>query len=356
MRLSTRTVDEISEMALATLGLVGQGVSMNSPEAIAASVRRIASLLCPSTPRALIDATVETVAPVLSALPTREELMTIVEQLISSGDLLELRDVEDRPGRLLYLAPPSFVMMSPGRYLVTGIRPLAEPLVGPDLSVHHVGHLRTVTLDPADAEKVLRAHGLHRVTAPQWIGQPAIVPAAEFLETFSDRLSSARPAGVVAGLTIIDSAAAVWHYRRRWRLPTEADTGDAVGRRPQAYGADHWCVVRLRDGAPVTLVDLPVEATSTPGHDSAWRVQAAIDAVRGNPQMYRVRALPGDPGQDHIVDLFSPLPSWADRYLDLVGMPVDRSVDALFSYRLPITALAGLDAVLTDTLWMTRSD
>ncbi|GAA1137791.1 hypothetical protein GCM10009651_22300 [Microbacterium natoriense] len=356
MGLSTRTAGEISEIAIETLGLSGQGVGMNSPEAIAASMRRIASLLCPTTPRILIDATVEILAPVLPDAPARDTLMSILERLISSGDLVELRDVEDRPGRMLYLGPPSFVMMSPGRYMVTGIRPLAEPLLSTDLAVQHVGHTRTVTLESADAEKVLRAQGLHRVSASQWIGQPAVAPAPTYVAAYAARLDSARPAGAVDGLTIIDPAAPVRNYRRRWRPPTAGDMGDVVGRRPQAYGADQWCVVRLREGAPVTLVDLPVEAGPALGRDSAWRVQAAIDTVRGAPQIYRVRLIPGDAEQDHIVDLFSPLPSWADRYLDLVGIPVDRSADALLSYRVPRTALPGIDAVLTDTLWMRRSD
>lgn len=353
MELSVISLEEVYATAIRSLGLDEQSVALDYPEAIAASLRRAASFLCPTTPRVLVDTVREVLTPVLPQPPERDDLMDLVDQLISTGDLLELTEMTtDRKARLLYLGPPSFVEKSAGRYLLTGIRPLGAPLVSGDFAIDCEGHTRTVTLDPDGAETRLRATGLHKITTAQWIGRPTVTTAAEYVGQIRQRLSVARAAGFVDGLTIIDPATRPTYYRGRWRTPAPGDTGDFVGRRPQAYGADLWCVVRLVDGLPDRLLDLPLDSFVAPARDDAWRLQTAIDAVNKVPLVYRTRKFPNTEPAEHIVDFFSPLPTWAERYLEFVGMSLDKSQGALFSYRVPASALAGITSLLTETLWM----
>lgn len=357
MGIATRTKDEVAMISVRALGLDEEGFGLDYPEAVAASVRRAASFLCPTTPRALADAVLEALAPVLPEPPSREDLMVLIDQLVSGGDLLEMADAtSDRNIRLLYLGPPSFVPKSVGSYLLTGIRPHGAALVPADVAVEPEAYTRTALLDGDGAEGRLREAGLHKISVQHWIGQPATVAAQEFIEQYRRRLAISPAAGFVDGLTIINPASRPTYYRGRWRAPASGDNGDYVGRRPQAYGADRWCVVRLVDGVPEKLLDLPLDNAVSPARDDAWRLQAAIDAARHTPLGYRVLSIPGaTPVAQHIVDFFSPLPSWVERYLELIGIPVDKSRGALFSYRIPASALAELQSVLTGTLWMTTT-
>lgn len=353
MEFAAISLDEVQASSVTALGLDPELYVLEYPEALAASIRRAASFLCPTTPRSLIDAVAEVVTPVLREPPKHDDLVELLEQLISTGDLLELAESDpDRRGRLLYLGPPSFVERAPGQFLVTGIRPLAAPLVSDSFEVTHVLHMRTVTLDSSTGERQLRATGLHKITQAQWIGKPATLSSAEFLEQYRARLGAARAAGAVVGLEIIDPASKPSYYRGRWRKPTTGDTGDFVGRRPQAYGADLWCVVRMKNGEPERLIDLPLDAASTPARDDAWRLQAAIDATNGTPLGFRVLSIPDTTPRASVVDFFSPLPTWAERYLELVGTAIDKSRGALFSYRVEDTAVGALRSMLRDTLWM----
>jgi hypothetical protein len=244
------------------------------------------------------------------------------------------------------------VVKEPGRYLLLGVRPFGAAMVGETLAsdVQYEGHTRTIELAPDAAGARFAALALHEITREQWTMHPAAVSVAEFLDGYRQRLDSAGPSGQVDGLTLIDPSSAVRYYRGRWRPPRPSDSGDFVARRPQAYGADLWCFVRVAAGVPQRLVDLPVTGATTPGRDEAWRVQAALDAERGEPQVFRTRAAIG--GSADIVDLFSPVPSWAERYLELVGLSVPRLKGSLFSYRVQTAATPDLAAFLAGMLWM----
>lgn len=358
MGIAIRTADQVATLSVRTLGLDEGLFVLEYPEATCASLRRAASFQCPTTPRALVDTVVEVLTPVMAEPPSREDLMNLVEQLLSTGDLIELADATtDNAVRLLYLGPPSFVEKAPGRYLLTGIRPHGSPLVPKDVPIDYEGHTRTVSLDSQGSEALLKELGLHRFTTQQWIGQPSLVSARDHIREYQERLDIGRDSGLIDELKIIGPDTRPTYYRGRWRPPTADDTGDYVGRRPQAYGADRWCVVRLVNGEPRRLIDLPVANGAAPARDDAWRLQAAIDSERGTPGVFRVLAFPGATTRaEYIVDLFAPLPSWAERFLELTGSSIDKSRGALFSYRIPATALDGLRSVLTGTLWMSMTE
>ena len=62
-----------------------------------------------------------------------------------------------------------------------------------------------------------------------------------------------------------------------------------------------------------------------------------VDALHGVPQRFRIR--PGATADaDTTLDFFSPLPGFAERYLQLVGLCLGKTPGTLFSYRVPIAA------------------
>jgi hypothetical protein len=329
-----------------------------TPESTAEALRRAASLLCPATPGEIVNAVKAVLVPLAGTDGVdREELVTQLDLLIANGDLLELRQSGERTTRLVYLGPPSFVTKVPGQYLLLGVRPEGRPLLDEELSesLGHEGHLRYATLDPETGPSVLRAAGLQELRADRWLRHPRPVAAADHVATLGLRLGAALEAGAVEGLEVLDPAKPVHYYRGRWRSLEATDRGDFVGRRPQAYGAAAWCFVRIADGRPTRLVDLPAEDSAAHARDEAWRLQAAIDAARGTPQQYRLRHVPGH-DTTCILDLFGPVPSWAARQLDFVGTPVEKSRGALFSYRLAGAAIQTATKLLNDMLWMQPRD
>lgn len=353
MTVSIATAAECEALALSTLGLTEAGVDLFSVEGIAASLRRAASFLCPCAPRQIVDAVLEVLRPVRpESEPTREDVGLVFDQLIAAGDLVELRQGETRTTRLVYLGPPTYVDKEPGRYLIAGIRPFGAPLVPGDLGkVTYEGHVRSLEIDPATAASVLGTIGLHRVEPDKWVGQPAKLTADELIEGVRIRLTTALNAGDAAQFEIIDPAKRVTYYKKRWRPLNPTDSGAFVARRPQANGADLWCALRVSNGVPQRVFDFPIDNPLVPGRDEAWRFQAAIDAVRGTPQLYRMRPIDG-PGSDVTVDFFSPLPGWAQRRLQLVAAATDRSPGALFSFRASATATENIRRCLDEMLWM----
>lgn len=345
---------QVSEQVAERLGLDPAVHDAFTPEATAEALRRAASLLCPTTPAEIVDAVKDVLVPLAGTDGvSRDDLVNQMDLLIANGDLLELREAGERPTRLVYLGPPSFVEKAPGEYLLLGVRPEGQPLVDEEM-VEHVkreGHLRFATLDPENGPTLLKAAGLQELRADRWLRYPRACTAVGHLATLRLRLEAALEAGVVNGLEILDPAKPVHFYRGRWRPLDGTESGDFVGRRPQAYGAAAWCFVRMVDGRPTRLLDLPAEDAAAPARDEAWRLQAAIDAVRGNPQRYRLRRSPGQ-GASTILDIFGPVPSWAARQLDLAATPVERSRGSLFSYLMAEAAIPTTTRLLTDMLWL----
>ncbi|WP_408895632.1 hypothetical protein ACJ5H2_12025 [Nocardioides sp. R1-1] len=345
--------EEAATRAVTALGLDPDEVGLYSREGICAALRRAASFLCPASPRQLVDAVLDTLTPLEPGI-ARGEVADALDTLVGAGDLLELRATGSRT-RLLFLGPPSYVEKQPGHYLLTGIRPHAGALVDEQslgANVAYEAHTRAVILDPAGATEALAAAGLHRVTREQWTRAPRQEPARAAVEAARERLRSVRAPGQVSGLTVIDPTASVRYYKGRWREPLPSDEGMFVGRRPQTYGAPIWCVVELAGGVPQAVLDLPLDASIAPGWDDARRLQAALDAHRGNPQVLRARPTGQSGNDDWIFDFFGPLPTWAERYLDLAGLPVSKSREALFSYRVPDGAESTTRMFLANALWM----
>jgi hypothetical protein len=352
MRIMELDSDTVAARAVASLGLDADAVAIGAPEAVCAALRRAGSFLCPASPRQLVDVVIDAVKPVLSeATPSREEVNHYLDLLISSGDLLELREGNTR---LLYLGPPAWVTKSPGWYLLLGVRPNGTPLVDSDLTsqINYEGHTRTLELDPDLVQGRLGAAGLREMALDQWLRQPVAAAASDVIADAQTRLSAESSAGVVTGLQLLDPATAVHYYRGRWREVRAIDNGDFVCRRSQAYGAELWCYVRIAEGRPLSILDLPIDHLDL-GRNEAWRLQAATDALGATPQRYRVQHM----NDLHaVIDFFAPLPTWAERRLELVGIPVIRSRGALMTYRIASGALSTVEGFMAEMLWMTRRE
>lgn len=342
-------------VAIEALGLDPQAVDFDAPEALAATLRRTASFMCPTTTGRLIRAVVDSLAGlrVIDA-DLRETLDELVASLIAYGDLLELEAYAEASGTgsRLYLGPPAFVARESGTVLLVGIRPEGEPLVSEELGafVSNERHIRALPAGAVDDPAgVLASYGLTQTTLEHWHRAPAMCQPEVLVRGYQNRLDQQRSSGSVDGLTVLDGEQDVSYYRGRWRSPKHRDSGFYVARRARAFGAPLWCVVDLAEGEPVRLLDLPILQGLNRGCDEAWRLQAAIDADRGAPQIIRTDTPSG--ADVSVVDFTAPLPSWLQRRWDLVATPLVRRRGALLSYRIPTVELDEELAFVKERMW-----
>lgn len=353
MILSSLTVPEGSKLSVRALGLDAELIELTSQEGIAASLRRAASFMCPTSPSRLINAVLAVLRPLApDEAIARDQLADLLDLLIAAGELLELRHGIESSVRLLYLGSPSYIERHPGAYLLLGVRPFGTSLLDSELSaqVEREGHTRTLRLEPATADRRLLSAGLQRIERERWVASPRTEDAVSLVERIRGRLDVSGASGDIEDLQVLDPATPVRYYRGRWRSPKPGDDGNFVARRPQAYGADLWCLVRIVDGASTKMVEFPVDDLLVPGRDEAWRMQMAVDSLRGLPQRYRADPAASDDAT--VVKFFSPIPGFAERYLQLVGLALSGVTGALFAFRVPNGAMPALEHLLTGMLWM----
>ena len=348
--------DRVGEAVVETLGLDSHSFDLGSTESLAACIRRAASFLCPTTARRLIT----TVGEALDGLPgggadLSAQLEALIDSMIGYGDLLELPTEGGADGRRqLFLGVPAFVRRrATNTCLLLGIRPEGAPLVGDDLLelIEPEGHVRVIGRgDSEPLHEHLTASGLVEFQMEQWLQAPRTAAPGEVISLYTTRLAANPSSGDVQGLRLIDPDAPVTYYGGRWRALLRSDNGRFVGRRAQAFGADLWCLVEVADGEVTSLLDFPIQSPLAPGADEAWRLQAALDALGGRPQQVRVRRRIAQ--RMAALDFFSPVPSWMQRRLDVIGAPVERSGGALFSYALPEQEVSEELAFARDLLWL----
>jgi hypothetical protein len=353
VKLSTLSIEEASALAVRVLGLDAALIELTSQEGLAASLRRAASFMCPTSPSRLLDTVLDAIRPVSpEGRVSRDQLAGLLDLLVAGGDLLELRHEAGRSTRLLYLGPPSFIEREAGSYLLLGVRPFGAPLVDAELAeeIEPEGHTRTIRLDAETAWDRLLGAGLQPIERARWVGSPRTEDPRSLIDRAGELLDAAGPSGDIEDLIMLDPDKPVRYYIGRWRSPKASDTGDFVARRPQAYGANLWCYVRFENGTPKKMIEFPIDDPIVPGRDEAWRMQMAIDALRGMPQRYRPTPAAG--AEATVIAFFSPIPGFAQRYLQLVGLALLESPGALFSFRVPNGAMTALTALLTNLLWM----
>lgn len=174
MAVEALTSDEVTAYSLGVLGLDPDSLELNSMEALAASLRRAASFLCPTTPGLLIRAVDEAIAGLNGySDETRALLETTLDSLVLYGDLLEL-PVEEEGGRRrrLFLGPPAYVRRRSGACLLLGVRPEGAQLASEALlaEVEHDAHVRLLPSTTDTTSERLLGEGLKGVDADQWLG------------------------------------------------------------------------------------------------------------------------------------------------------------------------------------------
>ena len=321
-------------------------------ELLAAGLRRAASLMCPTTPVALIMAVDQSLEPLFPDENRRSRCRDMLEDLLALGDLMEYDQVtldsEESAGqrRLVYAAPPYFVELSRARFLVLGIAPdTIDPLPG-DLQLTIRGHVRSLsTQDPAGVRRALLHAGLHKVSYAAWARAPKIDTSEDVVSAINYLLDMEGPCSALESLRVLDGSIVSPWYKERWVNPRGL-TGRFVSARPRKYGADLWCYVELDNGEPQRLVDLPLGHTLERGCDQAWRLQCALDAELGNPQTFEISDV--DHGRIRM-DIHIPSPNWLQRRWDCIG---ERASEGVFSYLFDATDRGSEIQILRDQLWM----
>ena len=346
---------EVHKQKVAELGLDPDAVDLASVEAIAGALRRAASFLCPCSAPTLVRGVVR---PLRGLVDDTDAIKGLVEEtleaMIAHGDILEYRDVEEESGygaaSLLYAAPAGFVVRDSGAVILLGVlsdqlSPLPHAL---ELRIEYLNHVRRLTPAPEeDLRSDLVQLGLIEISYNSWLRAPQGQTSEQHLARLNRVLDAAAPSREVPGLSLLDPSKGVRYYRGRWVEP-RAHSGRFVARRRQAYGADLWCYLEMRHGNPERLIDLPVKGSRWRACDEAWHLQMAIDAERGEPQLFRVH--PGPVGT-LVIELFSPVPMWARRRWDAVGEPVPAS-GCLFAYRMAEAEFAEEMRFAREALWL----
>ncbi len=355
MKLLSRA--EAQKISVENLRLEADTYDLETPETIAASIRRAASFHCPCSSSQLIQAVFQSQKFLIKDTNAFKDSITdILESVIAYGDLIEQSDaitnLSERRGRILYLRPPSFVWRNGGSALLLGIAPDDISVLPIDLEkrIDYCNHIRRLSQnDKEDLQEDLKKFGLTEILIDVW-NRKSSIPVTETPVTHVKKIKSflkSNP-GTLENLQILNPQKYnVRYYSRRWE-PNNKQTGFFVARRPQLYGNDLWCCVELESGRPIKMVDFPVVDKYSTGRDEAWRLQMAIDAVQSKGQVFTTEKLSNS---NSLIKFYSPIPTWAQRRLDNLGQPVI-SKDCLFSYRLPNQDLLQEIKFLEEKLWL----
>lgn len=328
----------------------GEQSGMTAPKVLAESIRRAAGFLCPCPPRTLREE-VERTFEGLTDGDAAGEVADMIQQLKLVGDLLELPVEENgRSHRMLHAAPPSFIVRADEQHVLLGIPSDGQSMLSESYrdQIEWRGAVRFFHEEPERVRKILTEQGLTEVTGKEWLGLPNPKTPSDYIVDFDQELDQAGEVNTeVSGLEILDTSKSPRFYKGRWRKSKMQDNGRYVARRSRRFGADFWCYVQVRDGEVQRLMDLPRLPHSETPHDEAWRIQAAIDAQQDTPQVYRIRS----ENEGTVLDVFSPLPSWAERQFRVVAEPKSEAKGALSSYWFEGEASSERE-LLEQYLWM----
>ena len=337
------------------LGLSEQRDGLIDDVLLAALIRRSAGMHCPCSRATLRASVLECTQGLADDDASRSQRIDdTIEALTVGGDLLELHDVmtEDSDVRQtwVFAAPPGFVVRPNGTAFIFGVVPDQDAFLPSSLGdrVQYEGFTRSIEArTDEDLADELREQGLQEMSESAWLKGPKPESPNEMLSRADRCLERKRSITSIDNLKILDLTRPVIYYPDRWVAPTN-QTGRFVARRPQEFGAPMWCLVRLEDGVPARLLDIPFEKTRWRACDMAWHLQMAIDHCHHQPQQYR-RSLVTLGVR---FDFFSPLPQWAQRRLMVFGNPVppERS---LLAYVVPSAQAEMEEEFLQSKLWLT---
>lgn len=344
------TPDEMKIRTLNSLGFDPNVYRLESIEVLSCILRRTASYICPCTHRILLNSAITPLTGLVNdPIELQDKMVEVLDNIIAYGDLLEQKNIidENEPVRtLIYLSPPMFVKRESGAVLLLGVPVDDVALLPRDLekNVERKKHIRQLFAeDLDDLALFLRELGYIELNMNTWLKPPRTESYLQCINRIDSMLDVAPPSGSIENLRIIEPTTSVCYYKGRWS-DSGTRTGRYIARREQKYGADLWCYVELENGIVVRLVDLPLRKNRWRGCDEAWRLQAAIDAMRGKPQKYRLV----DKDEEFIaIEVFSPVPSWVTRRWDIVGEKL-----SAFSYLVNKKEVEEETEFLRQNLWL----
>ena len=325
------------------------------PQVIVQALRRAAHILAPC-PRHELERAVSQSLKSLAADADQFAMRVteMLDALLAYGDLLEMRMSVDDPWIVSALvirpAPPAFVARKDGSMIILGVAgdELTALSRGANNRLVTHGVLRVLAPEGDEALRPYLAElGLLELSERTWLRLPSVESARHHRGVWTKRLAVAATVTSIEGLRVIDQQRSLAFYSGRWIEPHRSLNGMHVARRDQRYGAPLWCLVEFGDGVPRRLLDLTVHGGRERPCDLAWHLQLAIDADNETPQRMRVRE-----GDGHVTfDLFSPLPSWAERKLASLG---ERTIPSrcLLSYAVPKPDADEAIRFLHDYLWI----
>lgn len=354
MAITVRSFDQLRSEAATSLKIESDA-GIQSPELIAAALRRAAGFLTPCPRRALIAAVSSALAPLQSSDEFQVAVGEVLNGLIAIRDLIEAPAIHpaEQRGVLVHRAPMSFVRTGERAVLLGVRKDDVEAFASSDeVAVERIGHVRFVrpTTEQASADlwRRLVQTGLIEIPIDVWLKRPRGRTPADLIATLDRHLEAAQPFAGLPDLRILDGARSPRHYLSRWVSPT-GQSGRFVGRRPRAYGADFWVYVELLQGQAVRFVDLPVLEESYHAFDEARWAQAAIDSINGTPQLYEIQR----DGSGHVtLSLYAPVPSWATRRWGVFGLPGEPAEGALFAQSFGEDQIEGEINFVRQSLWL----
>lgn len=334
---------------------IGDGLGVSHPCAISPllkpALRRAAHILAPAARGDLVRFVAEPLAPFGDQ---RDAVESALDEMIVYGDILAMRrqslDSWGAPAEVLRPAPPTFVRRSNDEFIILGSAGDHPTALSQDLDALLIydGVVRRLGIQDEDLSAHLRLMGFAQLSEQAWLRTPPVESHAAHLARWQARLDAAPSLEhAVDGLDLLDGARNPVFYRGRWTAPG-TQSGMFVARRPQLYGAPLWSLARFEEGRVLRLIDLYADDDRQRPCDLAWRIQAALDAERATPQRARVQRTTGTAS----IDLFSPLPAFAERRLALVATKAARA-RCLYSFALPTARLAEEVGALRALLWMT---
>jgi hypothetical protein len=346
-------------LSLADLLLsIGDGLGVSDPGAIGPllkpALRRAAHILAPAARSDLVRFVAE---PLVAFGDQRDAVESALDEMIVYGDILAMRrqslDDWGAPAEVLRPAPPTFVRRGNGEFIILGVAGDHPTALSQELDALLVddGMVRRLAVQGEDLSTHLRLLGFAHLSEQAWLRTPPMESAAAHLARWQAKLDAAPTLDhAVDGLELLDGARDPLYYRGRWTAPGTR-SGMFVSRRPQLYGAPLWSLVSLDQGRARRLIDLYADDDRQRPCDLAWRIQAALDAERATPQRARIRRGAATAS----IDLFSPLPAFAERRLALVATKA-AGAQCLYSFSLPDARLAEEVGALRTLLWMATDE
>jgi hypothetical protein len=344
---------EATSLTVASLGFDTACTDLQTPEALAALIRKAASFSCPCPPESLARTVTRLLEPLNQSESLYEMVRDAIDQVVAYGDLIETKN-NNSPRADIYLAPPSFIQTSQKRFLLFGVIPDGEDPTPPELRPNLDSVMYSRRLESSDAKLVEQAFleaGFIQLNAESWLKCPFALPASEFVAKYDAALSNAGPPGTPEDVSIIDLSFPVDYYKGRW-TKLKKQTGRFIGRRSQTFGAQLWCYLEAQDGVVTRLLDFPLYEDHWRACDEAWHLLQACDANAGHPQRFRIRQ--GHNKEQMVIDLYSPVPEWATRRWEAIGLRTVPSA-SLMSFIIPTAQVDAECSFAKQRMWLERA-